>query len=598
MKSHIVRRGESFVLEACGRSIPLYGYMTYLPGRGRYRTFADAGVPLVFVPVYLGDRGINQESGIRPFLRGIWIGEDRYDFTPAEEAFRLASAGDALLIPRIMTEPPSFWDEAHPEELCRSIDGTPAHASFSSAVRMQDVVKALEAFYAWCRESGWSERIVGWHLAGGNTEEFIRPLPSPGFRGDYSPPALRAWHEFSGTDRDPPSPEKRQIFPTDPEVRRYNEFLSVSTVDMIIGLCREGRRITVGTIPMGAFYGYLVNVTDPERGHAAVSRILASDAVDFLASPFSYPNARSLGQDWPIPGPAASARLHGKPWFMEADVRTCLTEPLKNAAPDSAPTDNHRYEGGVWAGPETEAKSLSAMTKALGSILCSGCAAWWFDMWGGWYDSPAFMDFHRRARELFAGARYVSRADTAVLLNEELIYARPSPGFTAAAHEGLLESLARTGAAFDVYDRRDMDRIDFGRYRAVIFPGECGPLPEAGDCIRIGTGSGSPDKGSGMNELRLSDPAPDWPILRDALSEAGVHFYGRGGDVVTAGGDFLCVHAVTAGEKELLLPRNGTLTDAFSGEELLRDGRRAVLSMDAEDTRLLEVRYSSEEADE
>ena len=42
MRSRIVNRNGQFEMEIGGRRIPLYGYMTYLPQRGRYADFARA----------------------------------------------------------------------------------------------------------------------------------------------------------------------------------------------------------------------------------------------------------------------------------------------------------------------------------------------------------------------------------------------------------------------------------------------------------------------------------------------------------------------------------------------------------------------------
>ena len=596
MEARILREEGTFFLEINGEKKPLYGYMTYLPRRGRYRDFGEAGVPLAFVPVYLGDRGINQETVTRPFQRGCWIGEGSFDFSPAAEAFRLASAGGAYLIPRIMTEPPAWWDRAHPEELCRSFTGEPAHASFSSEKRHRDVTGVLEAFWQWCRGTGWSERIVGWHLAGGNTEEFLRPLPHPGFLADYSAPAAAAWRRFSGTEADPPPPLERMYRGETEAVIRYREFLSVSMADAVIALCREGKRITEGKIPMGAFYGYLVNVTDPERGHAALSRVLASEDVDFLASPFCYTNGRALGTDWPVPGPAASARLHGKPWLIEADIRTCLTEPLKNAAPDAAPKVNRLYEGGVWAGPETEEGSLSAVKKAFGTILCGGLGAWWFDMWGGWYDSPALMAFQREAAALFREARYSSAADTAVLLDEGLI-CRQTGGPAFHAHHDLLLSLSKTGAVFDVYDRADLSRIDFSRYRAAVFPGETGELPAVPVPLRVGTAGAGKDgdfvSGGRLSaergEMRFADPAPSPEQLRAVLAASGAHIWSYTGDVFRAGCGFAVLHACSSGIKRIHLPGEGTIRDAFGGEEMNVSEAFAEFSMEYGETRIFRI---------
>ena len=602
MISRIERDGDRFDLSVNGERVPLYGYMTYLPGRGKYEDFARAGVRLMFVPIYMGDRGINQNTATRPMQKGFWTGEGRYDFTPVEEAFRLASAGGAYLVPRIMTEPPFWWDRAHPEELCRSFQGEPAHASFSSRRRLMDVTAALQAFWDWCGEAGWRERIAAWHLAGGNTEEFLRPTPHPGFLADYSRPAVEAWHAFIGQNIDPPGPLARRLAGEnglrDPEkdslAIAYERFLSESVAGAVAELCREGKRITGGAIPMGAFYGYLVNVTDPEIGHGAIGTVLASPYVDFLASPFSYYRQRSSGVDWPIPGPVASARLHNKPWLIESDVRTCLTGSLKDACPQAAPKVNHLYEGGVWQGPDTVKGSLSLMKKALGSALCAGTGAWWFDMWGGWYDRSEFMAFHRRAAELFAAPRSGKGADVAVMLSEELIY-RNTGSFAARAHQDLLAHMAMTGAAYDVYAMSDLNNIDWTQYRAAVFPG-CETAPECPCPVRIVTGcagEGRPVPGGTAEAengiICLADPAPEPDILREALMCAGAHIYSFTGDVCCAGRGYVCLHAAAPGVKRIYLPGMGRITDAFTGEVVNVSEAFGEFEMEAGETRLFGV---------
>jgi TPR repeat protein len=71
-----------------GKQTPLYGYMTYQPQKARYEDFKEAGVELFFCAVYVGDRGINPNSGTRPFRPGFWKGYGEYDFSWADEDFR------------------------------------------------------------------------------------------------------------------------------------------------------------------------------------------------------------------------------------------------------------------------------------------------------------------------------------------------------------------------------------------------------------------------------------------------------------------------------------------------------------------------------
>ena len=77
---------------------------------------------------------------------------------------------------------------------------------------------------------------------------------------------------------------------------------------------------------IGAFFGY--TICGEESGHHAADLVISSDKLDFLASPFTYTDNRGQGVDWAFQGSVESAALYGKPWFMEADVRTCLSRPI------------------------------------------------------------------------------------------------------------------------------------------------------------------------------------------------------------------------------------------------------------------------------
>ena len=103
------------VLTVNGREVAPCGYMSYQAEKADYAGFVRAGYRLLFVPVYAGDRGINPFSGIRPFYPGFWKGEGRFDFTAAEKVLRLAVGGfrpgEVWIIPRLMLEPPTFWEK-------------------------------------------------------------------------------------------------------------------------------------------------------------------------------------------------------------------------------------------------------------------------------------------------------------------------------------------------------------------------------------------------------------------------------------------------------------------------------------------------------
>ena len=121
-----------------GEAMAPCGYMSYQIEKADYDSFVALGYKLIFVPVYAGDRGINPMSGIRPFYPGFWIGKDKYDFSVVDRNFKQVTKtykpGEIWIIPRVMLEPPSFWEEDNPDELCRDFSGKSVHQSYSSEI--------------------------------------------------------------------------------------------------------------------------------------------------------------------------------------------------------------------------------------------------------------------------------------------------------------------------------------------------------------------------------------------------------------------------------------------------------------------------------
>ena len=509
LSSRIIRRGEAFLLDVNGEQLPLYGYLTYQPEKGCYEAFKQAGVRLFFCTVYAGDRGINQLSGIRPFRPGFWKGYGQYDFSQVDADFRRivgqSRPGEIYIIPRLMAEAPSWWDWENPDELSRDAHGTPLHQSFSSRKWLEDVEAMLHDFQAWLEESGWDQYVVGWHMAAGNTEEFLRPSHRAGHMTDYSPPAqaaFRAWVQaayagdlerlnrawgraFSSFDEIAiPSPAKR-LYAVQGDLRDelaeretidYYAFMNASLAQAAVDLCAAAKRATGHRQVIGAFYGYLAG--GPESGQHAASIVFASDQVDFIASPFIYTDNRAQGIDWQLQGAADSAALHGKPWFAEADVRTCLSRPISQCMPQADPFVSRAYDGPVWWGPKTVEASLGQMLKAFSRVLTNNNAVWWFDMWGGWYDKEAFMAFQKQACALYRdhvlGGGSRNAGEIALFMDDEIFFRiSPTGSLSGMQNHWLWKTMGFVGAPYKLYMMDDLPRVDPARFRMAIFASVC-----------------------------------------------------------------------------------------------------------------------------
>ena len=505
MNSKIIQKGNAFLLEVNGEALPLYGYLTYQPEKGCYEDFRQIGVNLFFCTAYAGDRGINQYSGIRPFRAGFWKGYGQYDFSMVDEDLKTvvgnARPGEIFIIIRLMVEVPSWWEELNPGEVCLDAHGTPLHQSFCSQKWLDDTEIMLNDFAQWLRQAGWMQYVVGWHMAAGNTEEFIRPFHRVGQMSDYSLPAQtafqhwsaaryggdlsalnHAWHRHyrSFGDIRIPSPAQR-LYAVNGDLRSeayeketidYYTFLSEAQAKAVIAICAAAKRATAHEFVIGAFYGYLV--CGIEGGQHAASIVFESPEVDFIASPFVYTESRRPDIDWQFQGSVASAALHKKPWFAEADVRTHLSRPISQSMPKADPYVGRAYDGPVWYGPETIEASIGQMEKAFSRVLTHSTAIWWFDMWGGWYHDPEYMRVHQKMYEIYKrqmlNGGSENRGEIAVFMdNEAFLRLKSGSALSSLISSFFWKALGSIGTPYCLYMLEDLPLVDPKRYKMAIF---------------------------------------------------------------------------------------------------------------------------------
>ena len=136
------------------------------------------------------------------------------------------------------------------------------------------------------------------------------------------------------------------------------------------------------------------------------------------------------------------------------------------------------YDGPVWWGPDTVEASLGQMLKAYSRVLTNNNAVWWFDMWGGWYRDPRFMDFHRKACALYrehvlaGGSR--SAAETAVFMDDaSFCRIKPTGSLSAMQNHLLWKTLGAVGAPYRLYMLEDLPQVDPAAFRMAVFVSVC-----------------------------------------------------------------------------------------------------------------------------
>src|SRR5690606_1830709 len=158
-----------------GAPYPPYAYMSYLGESKFYQEMDSVGVHLYNIPAYLGDRGINSISGIKPFRQPIWVGEHQLDYTSIQQDFDELIAADpaALAIVRIHLDAPIWWEKQHPEHASLQPDGSTFRTSMYSTLWRDEAGKVLTQLVQWLEQSSYARHLVGIHVAGGFTEEWF-----------------------------------------------------------------------------------------------------------------------------------------------------------------------------------------------------------------------------------------------------------------------------------------------------------------------------------------------------------------------------------------------------------------------------------------
>lgn len=450
MRSHLQTIGGVPALIVNGEAIPQTAYMTYYTERGCYADFQKIGYDLFSVSLSFSSQTINEATQSPPFTKGIYDavydgGKPNYTYIDRAMEKILKACPNACIFPRVNVSLPKRWEEENVDELCDF--GYTAHrrACFSSDKWAEEVKRLLRDFIAYIERSAYKDRIIGYQLAGGNTEEWFS-FDLKGSIGKRSREGFERRCLETGTEN---SEENYYAYLSEVVAGRLCEFAKV------VKDCVQNRLV------VGVFYGYTLECPSRTSCHHALDKVLANENIDFICSPVSYANYRSTGMDHVNMLPLDSLKLHGKLYFAECDQRTHLTSP-----PNALPAYN------TWIWQPTEKESTLEILKMLFSrALTHGHAMWWFDMWGGWYADSEYLSLMKRAREIAAEALQLSKkssARVAVFIDEKAYATLKDGDKRLIVGRDFRHTLGLTGVPYDVYLLSDFDPVA-ERYDAVVF---------------------------------------------------------------------------------------------------------------------------------
>ncbi|WP_288513386.1 hypothetical protein [uncultured Victivallis sp.] len=608
-----------------------FAYRSFWPELETVRRFGEIGINTVAVFPSNTCNSLGEPYSKYP---PNWLWFDTYDFEPVKRQF------DDLLSANPNAEFLVMLDLNSPLWLTRqlyAVNGD-SYANLSEAV---SIPRWREATGTYCDalvdflEEHYGSRIRAYIPACGSTDEWMDLCD--GGAGKYKSERYRAWCREKGlpVPDDVPARSRRGRFgfenvlrdpATDAESIRYWRFTSSLVCDTIREFADRVRKRCGREIEPGVFYGYILELGGDwvKKGHLAYQELLASGSIDFLISPGTYEH-RKIGDGGGFMVPMGTVRRFGRNYLHECDQRThCFNPNLSRAV---------RLEFQHW---QDEAEDIAGMRREMALSLIHHTSLWWFDMWGGYYQSPAVFDNLARMKELwdrYSGDDSPGRAeialvvdpDGAALVNDEAAGAdrfhrdlchllnRVGAPFEAVSFDDLLEPGAAEKYKFLVFASIfELSEERLRRYREWIAGGGRTILwlyaAGISDGIQIqlernrelaGVPFGTP--GLSLTEydshrtLYLCRPEElTVPLLRQAVRDAGVHIWTEEEAPVFANARLAAFHTARGGERSLMFPAEVTaVTELFSGRRFELRNHCLAYPFDTPDTVLFELHADS-----
>ncbi|MBQ3602490.1 MAG: hypothetical protein IJA02_01465 [Clostridia bacterium] len=567
-------------------------YTSYFEECAEYSDFISAGYRMFFVNVSFTDLPINNTTGFSPFNTGVFEGaEPDYSEFDCTVNRIFSECPDAFVFPRINISMPRSWLAANP---CETVD-TPngKRESLFSERFMCDGSELLKTLVAHIRSADYAERIAGYQLCGGTTQEWF-PHDLFGCFSDIALQKFRFWLEEKYGVSDFPVLSKADFCSGvyNEAAARYGEFCNETVAYTVEHFAKVLKEYINGEQLVGVFYGYNAFVSDYLWGTHGLRCIIDSPYIDFFSSPCAYDEGRRLGFDWGDMLPFESVKQHGKLYFVECDIRTHLTKQMQASRPGRYPEGIYTLydESGnktVWHGPDTVENSLSAIRKAFAHQLTHASGIWWFDIWGGWYHDENIMSELKLIKDTVESSvnknpKLYPSAETVVFVDEKAYLNIPRGNHLCNCLNHTRVRMGNTGIPFDLCMVEDAEKV-LGKYSAAIFTA---PMPsESGKkaielCEKLN-----------IPYIQTSEVKPFYSTdeLRSFLVSRGVHCYNTDGCVVYCGEGFLAVHSVADGEVKITLPDKSTVRPLLGTDFEVCETDSFTINMNKHETAVFEL---------
>jgi Beta-galactosidase len=415
---------------------------------------------------------------------------------------------DAYIIVCPMLRTDAAWVKRYPDEMYLAGDGTRGTSLHSAASGQwrKDAAALSKRLVKYIESKPWGSRVIAYTFMGGGGGEFHQYGKKAGlverdkaFTGDHSPVALKsfrkwlkkkyandaklqkAWNNSRvsfatakvASKELVAAPKEGSFF--DPRTKRdvidYWDWYCETNADLVLTLCKAGRKASSGTPLMGGFYGYWFHACNQypagsvESAHGGFNLLVDAPEVDFISLPYNYFN-RYAGTSFFLGMMYNSLLARNKLSFNEFDNRTWV------AANDFNYGQNSVYN------------TIQIQRRDIGMGLCNNIGWWWLDFSSGakgqrsipWYDYPEVISDMTKAETLYKEASqkpFKNRSEIAVFFDFRSSYAMDIyssiPNYNSV-YNSIIQAVPRIGAPSDFYNLDDIKLpIVQERYKLYIF---------------------------------------------------------------------------------------------------------------------------------
>jgi len=435
--------------------------------------------------------------------------------------------------------------------------------SISARGWREELKTHLADFITELKRTGLSRRVVGVHLAGFHDHQFaMSSWP------DLSPSARNAFREFIGDPKaEIPVFDGRDLL--DPEKDRmqilWNDFIHRQPNRVMNDFARHikkcfGKDIFAMRWCMAAF-------SQDYCGTFDVGEFTECDALDILVAQPGYGwrgPALPLGYKIPL----ASFLEHGKLFMNEFDFRTWNAFDSCMGSETSAMGLGCSTDLPMWN---------TAFRRAAGQMFAHGMGFWFYDMAGGWFDTPEIAASIKDAvgTGMNRGVvQYNWRPNVALVVDERAFAMRNTLKpekhpfvWRDASNDGInacYQKLCSAGVPYDVWLAEDLLRKPelAAGLKLVVWTG----MPRS-DARRDALFAGL--KARGVTVIRSEDMPSHEPsaFLRLVRESGGYAPLDRPGLQVDMNGGFLCIHCLTPGRYDFRLPYPAKVVNLKSGRK-------------------------------